>query len=142
MLDKGIFTVAKNALLPGSERAYNIMAALKISDRVLCSVHRARNVEHNELAHAVFDRVAKATGLSLDVIKLWLKWETGRVDLVKLPNDKYMPNPRSLAFESMSQDEFQRFWDEAWVVLSEKMLPKIPEAEFEIIKAIVGGRAQ
>lgn len=142
MESTALFTVGKGALLPKDDRAREMFrGGLSIGDKVLVKVHRARNVEHNALAHAVFDRIAKATGYSPEVIKLWLKRETGRVDLVKMPDGKYMPAPRSMKFESMSQDEFQAFWDEAWVIIGEQIMPHIPDKDFEEIRAIVTEKA-
>lgn len=134
-----LFTVAKGALLPDmtDDRARDLMDQLNVGDRLVVKIHRARNPEHNKLAHKVFDVIAKATGYSLHVIKLWLKNETGRVDLVKLPTGRYMHSPRSMKFESMGQDEFQAFWDEAWVIIGEQVMPHIPEKDFGEIRSIV-----
>lgn len=138
MESTALFTVAKGALLPKDDRAEDMLKnKLNVGDKVLVKVHRARNPEHNGLAHKVFDVIAKATGYSPEVIKFWLKNETGRVDLVKLPTGKYMQAPRSMRFESMSQDEFQAFWDEAWVIIGEQVMPHIPEKDFEEIRSIV-----
>lgn len=141
MQGKALFTVGKGALLPADERGSSLMNELKVGDKVLVNVHRARNPEHNALAHVVFERIGLAIGQPMDVVKLWLKWETGRVDLVKMPNGKFIPNPRSMSFESMSQDEFQKFWDEAWPVIGEKIMPNIPEKDFREIRDIVTGKA-
>ncbi len=141
MIAKGVFTAGKNALLPNDTRAHEIMHQLKPGDRVLMTVHRARNPEHNALAHVVFQRIADAIGKPMEVVKLWLKWETGRVDLVELPTGKHIPNPRSFKFESMGQDEFQAFWDEAWPIIAEKVLPNLPRETFEELRAIVAREA-
>jgi Protein of unknown function (DUF1367) len=142
MISKGVFKVIDTEiLLPYDDRARTIMQQLHDNDRVLVTVHRARNAEHNALAHAVFDRIADAVGLPQETIKLWLKWETGYVDIVQLPNGKHIASPRSFRFESMGQDEFQKFWDEAWVVIGEKILPQLPHEIFEEIRAIVGRKA-
>lgn len=137
MIAKGLFSAGKNVLLPADGRAHEIMGRLKPGDRMLLTVHRARNPEHNALAHVVFEKIGEAIGSPMEVVKLWLKWETGRVDLIRLPNGKHMPNPRSFSFESMSQDEFQAFWDEAWPIISEKVLPRLPRELFEELRSIV-----
>jgi hypothetical protein len=137
---KGLFTVGKNVMLPMDTRARDIMATLKPGDRVLVKVHRARNPEHNALAHVVFDRIAKATGHSIDEVKLFLKAATGRVDFVRLPNGKVIAAPRSLKFESMSQDEFQQFWDECLPIICEQILPDLPKREFEELREIIAGK--
>lgn len=127
-------------MLPSDDRGSSLMKELNPGDKVLVNVHRARNPEHNALAHVVFERIAQAIGQPMDVVKLWLKWETGRVDLVKMPNGTFIANPRSLKFESMSQQEFQSFWDDAWPIIGEKILPNIPEKDFLEIREIVGGK--
>ena len=139
MESKALFLVTNGALLPADDRGRDMLKDLKMGDKVLVKVHRARNPEHNALAHVVFDRIAKAIGQPMDVVKLWLKWETGRVDLVKMPNGQHIPNPRSLKFESMSQDEFQSFWNDAWPIIGEKILPNIPEKDFQEIRDIFAG---
>lgn len=144
MKAKGLFTVAKQAFLPSDERARGMFApgALKIGDKVLIKVHRARNPEHNALAHVVFDRVARAIGRPMKTVKLWLKWETGHIDLVQLPTGKYLPEARSLKFESMGQDEFQEWWDEALLIMQESVLTQIPQEEFDEIRAIITGESK
>lgn len=137
----GTFSVGKNVLVPFDQRGRDLMAALAPGDRVLVKVHRARNPEHNALAHAVFAEIGNAMSKPMEVVKLWLKWETGYVDLIRLPNGRVMPSPRSLAFESMSQDEFQRWWDEAWVVLAEKAMPRISQDVFDRIVSMVGSKS-
>ena len=139
---KGVFNVGKGALLPSDERARDLMRAMKTGDKVLVKVHRARNPEHNALAHVVFQRIADATGMTMDAIKLWLKWETGYVDIVAMPNGKRIAAPRSLKFESMSQDEFQSWWDEALPIINEKVMGKLPPKEFEEIRRIIAGKEQ
>jgi hypothetical protein len=142
MHGKALFEVHSGSLRPSRKdaRGETLMAKLHDGELVLIAVHRARWPEHNALAHTVFARIGEAIGQPLEVIKLWLKWETGWVDLIKLPTAQVIPVPRSLSFESMTQDQFQAWWDEAWVVLSEKALPKVPPDVFEEIQAIVNKR--
>lgn len=142
MQAKGLFSVAKNALVPMDGRGREMFgpAGLHIGDRVIVKIHRARNPEFNALAHAVFERIGNAIGQPMEVVKLWIKWETGRVDLVRLPTGKHIPNPRSVAFESMDENEFRDFWNDAWPIIAEKILPGIPEHDFQEIRNIVDRR--
>jgi Protein of unknown function (DUF1367) len=142
MKAKGVFTAIKhNGFIPYDDRAHEILNRMKEGDRVLLTIHRARNPEHNALAHVVFQKIAESIGQPSDVVKLWIKWELGYVDLVCLPSGRHLPVPRSISFAQMGQDEFQKFWDEAWVVIGEKILPQLPQKIFEEIRAIVGRKA-
>ena len=143
MRAKGVFaaSVVVPSLLPQDERAMEIMSKLKPGQHVLVNVHRARWPEHHRLAFAVFNKIAAAKGISVDTVVLWLKWELGYVDIVRLPNGKHIPSPRSIAWESMSQDEFAEWWREALVVLSEKILPGLPRELFDEIRAMVSPAA-
>lgn len=138
---KGTFSVGQNAILPQDDRAREIMRALTIGDKVLVKVHRARNPEHHRLAWAVFSRIGDAIGEPAEKVLLWLKVATGRVDFERLPNSKVIPLPRSIKFESMSQDDFQSFWNDCWPIITEQILPDLPEAEFNELRAIIAGKA-
>lgn len=141
MQAKGVFSVSNNALIPVDERAREIMAGRKIGDKVLVHVHAARWPEHHRMAWAVFSLIGAAKGVPPEKVLLWLKVATGRVDFEKLPNGKVIPLPQSINFESMSQDEFQRFWDDCWSVITEQLLPDLPEHEYEQIRTIVAREA-
>jgi Protein of unknown function (DUF1367) len=140
MRAKGVFIVSDgSALLPNDKRAHDLLARLNCGDRVLVRVHRARNPEHHNLAWAVWDRIGAARGVPGEVVLSWLKLATGRVDWLKLPNGRLCPQPQSIAFESMSQEEFQAFWDEAWPIICEYILPDLPQEEFDKLVNMVAG---
>jgi hypothetical protein len=135
---KGEFTVAKSAFVPKDERARAIMSSVSIGDRVLLKVHKARNPEHHGLAWKVFDKVGAAVGAPAEKVLLWLKVATGRVDFERMPNGKVVGVPHSIRFESMSQADFQAFWDDAWPVITEQICPGLPQHEIDDLIAIVG----
>lgn len=142
MTDKGVFIRSINGdFIPYDERAMEITISCPVGKKVLMRVHKARNPEHNGLAHAVFQKIAQAIGQPLDVVKLWLKWETGRVDLVKMPNGRRIANPRSFAFEAMSQDDFQAFWNDALPIIAEKVMPQMPQEVYEELRRMISGNA-
>lgn len=138
---KGIFTAGSQALIAHDARARDIMLRLQPGDRVLVKVHKARNPEHHRLAFAVLSRISEASGVPAEAILYYLKEQTGKVDIVRLPNGRHVPCPKSIRFESMPQDEFQAFWNEAWLIISERLLPGIPEKDFNEIRAIVAGNS-
>jgi Protein of unknown function (DUF1367) len=139
MRAKGVFVASESALLPNDKRAHDLLAGLNSGDRVLVRVHRARNPEHHRLAWLVWDRIGAARGVPGALVLSWLKVATGRVDWVQLPNGKLWPKEQSIAFESMSQQEFQAFWDEAWPLICEYILPDLPQEEFDVLVNMVAG---
>lgn len=132
-----MFSVKNNAFVPADDRAREIMSALKIGDKVLLNVHKARWPEHHRLAFAVMQRIADAKGVPVETVLTWLKVATGRVDFIQMPNGKVVAAPQSISFSAMSQDDFQRFWDECWLHISERILPNVSKDEFEEIRSIV-----
>lgn len=133
-----IFSVTKNALLPLDDRARELMAKLKLGDKVLVKVHRPRYIEHHRLTMSVLNKIADAKGVPVETLLTWLQVAMGRVDFVKLPNGKVVASRQSIAFASMDQTEFQRWWDEAWRLISEHILPGVDQKVFDEITGIVG----
>lgn len=126
-------------LHPVGEDATRVMKSIKPDEKVLVTVHRARYPEHHRLVMAVVSKIAEAMGVAHNVILLWLKWETGLIDIVELPNGMRCHDPRSISFESMGQDEFQEWWNDALIVIKEKMLPKLNAREFRQVRDIITG---
>ena len=127
-------------LVPADSRAKIITDAMAPDGKGLMWVHNARWPEHHNLAWLVFDKIGEAIGKPGENIALWLKYETGRFDYVALPDGRVVEHPHSLKFESMSQAEFQRFWDDALEIIKEKILPNISAEKFEEIRTMINGR--
>ncbi len=136
----GIFVAGKGVMLPQDERARNILGKLSPGDKVLVHVHKARWPEHNRLAWLFFTRVGEAIGKTPRQVATWLKVVTGRVDFIEMPNGKVVAAPQSISFESMGQDEFQRFWDEAVAIVCEHILPGTAPEAFDDIAALIAGK--
>ena len=142
MQAKGIFKAEPPVrFVPEDERALEILEGLNDGDKVLMWVHKARYPEHHKLAWAVFQRIADATGQTAENIALWLKLETGRFDYVQLVDGRVIEAPHSLKFESMSQAEFQLFWNDALEIVKDKVLPGVDEAVFNDLRNMISGRA-
>lgn len=139
MRTKAVFVRQGDVLAPAHEEGRNIVGRLKEGERVLLHVDRVRYPDHHRLVFAVFGELSKATGIPVDTIILWLKWETGLVDVVRLPNKKVIAEARSISWESMGQDEFQEWWNDALMVIKEKILPKVPRRNFEQIRSMITG---
>jgi hypothetical protein len=124
-------------LVPSDERAWKIMEELEQGKKLLVKIHKARWPEHHNLVWAVMDRIGKAIGQPKELVMALIKIRTGRVDFLQLRNGKKVPIPQSTRFESMSQQEFQAFWDDAWVVITEEILLGLKQKQYEEILGIV-----
>lgn len=142
MQAKGIFKAEPPVrFVPSDERALEILEGLKDGEKVLLWVHKARYPEHHKLAWAVFQKIADATGQTAENIALWLKLETGRFDYVQLVDGRVIEAPHSLKFESMSQAEFQSFWNDALEIIKDKVLPGVDDQVFNDLRELISGQA-
>jgi hypothetical protein len=144
MREKGVF---KKVTVMGGEmffavdgRAQEILANLSDGDKVFMWVHKARYPEHSRLSWSVVQRIGDAIGQPKELMMQWLKRETGRFDWVRMPDGTTEKAYHSIAFESMDQTEFQAFWNDVLVILTEQVLPKLPDDVFEDIRKMIEGK--
>jgi hypothetical protein len=142
MKAKGIFipSIDGESLLAVDDRAKAIVSGLDPTKKVLAWVHTARYPEHHRLAFAVMGKIADAIGATTECVLLWLKYETGRFDFVRLPDGTTEKSPHSIAFESMSQEDFQKFWNDALVPIRETVLPKVDDRTYNEIRDMIAGK--
>ena len=128
MRRKGLFmrgtSQGHDILVPVNSQALETIREVDQSTKVLCWVHKARYPEHHALAFAVMQKLADGCGVTVEVVLLSLKYETGRWDWVELISGAKVKHPRSIAFESMAQADFQKFWDDAIAVIKDKWLTR------------------
>lgn len=148
MKQKGLFRACHDPLVfglpfltPIDKRARNILAELAPDKKALVWVHTARYAEHHKFAFAVLQKIANACGVPVEVVLLSLKHETGRFDYVQLMDGRVIENPHSIAFESMDQADFQKFWNDALEVIKDKWLGKINADDYEEIRTMIAGKA-
>lgn len=149
MKQKGVFSLKLSHHVGGARilawyaedaRAKKIMNEVEIGKKTLMWVHKARYPEHHRYAFAVLAKIGDAMGLPAETILLWLKYETGRCDWIRMPDGRTVEHPQSIAFESMDQKEFQKFWDDALVVIKDKVLPRVPQEVYDEIVAMISGK--
>jgi len=127
-------------LAPEDERAREIARELVNSDKkALVWVHTARYPEHHRFAFAIMQKIADAIGVPVETVLLSLKYETGRFDYIQLVDGGIVENPHSIAFESMDQADFQKFWDDVLEVLKDRWMPKMAEDVFAEIRDMITG---
>lgn len=142
MKQKGLFRCAQAAppcLVPIDKRAHEIMAELAPDKKALIQVHTPRYPEHHGLVFMVLGRIAEYTKVPLRSVVLSLLYETGRFDYVKLLDGTVIPDPESLSPESMTQAEFQKFWDEAEKIIKTKWRGLMSPLMFEEIERLMKG---
>lgn len=140
MKARGLFTATRDGLLPADARAVTIMQEIGENKRALIHVHTARYPDHHRFAFAVLQKIGDAIGKPVEVVLLWIKHETGRCDYVRMPDGTTVLSPQSIAFESLDQKEFQDFWNDAMVVVKEKMLPHMDDKAYEELRDMLAGK--
>ena len=145
MNDKGLFKATMEGFAPFDRRGRDLHAKLLArTDHkpVFFTVRTARNPEFSSMAHVVFSKLADGCGVSIDAIKAFLKEETGRYDMVKMPTGKVLTLRRSVAFSAMTNEQFSAFWQDALPIIYEKLLGGVPSKEYDEIAAIIQGKRQ
>lgn len=91
-------------------------------DRLLVRLRQPRNIKHHRKYWALVRAACGASGLwhgNNDLCHLWLKHQTGHVDLIRLADGTEIQIPKSINFASMGQREFSTYYDRAIFALSE-----------------------
>lgn len=149
MSTKAAFVKRDGVLVPCDEDGREIMAALAEGRQVMVRVHAARNIFHHRKLFLLLRRVIDGGAWDGDEESLlnWLKIATGLVDTVVGPKGRAYYIPRSIAFESLPQDRFSRWFDRATFVISTRLLGsddwrKLRDEIGEIIDGEMGRRAR
>lgn len=100
------------------------LARVKVGEAVMVNVRRSRSGQQHRLFWAMLTRVAEATHFETpERLLAALKLALSRYDLMKMPNGRVVPVLHSISFDAMSQDEFQRFMDDAVNIICRDVLP-------------------
>lgn len=89
------------------------------NDRLRIKIEKGRNEKFNSLYHLMLSMMVKVinrgpASTSVDKLKKWVKYETGRYDVVKLDQDtpgghQVAIDWHSTSFAEMGEDEFHQF---------------------------------
>jgi hypothetical protein len=141
--DKGLFTITAEGFVPHDQRAVDMHAEMMRKDYhkpVFLTLRTARNPEFSAMAHVVFSKLADGLGVPMDAIKNYLKEQTGRYDLVKMPDGGVVKLRKSVRFSAMTEPEFRAFWDEALPIIFEKLLGRVKSKEYQEILDVLDGK--
>lgn len=143
MNEKGLFSITPHGFVPLDERAADLHKHLlrKQYDKpVFMTVRTARNPEFSAMAHVVFTKLADGLGVPMEVVKNYLKEQTGRFDLVRMPDGTVIKQRHSVAFSAMTEEEFRAFWTDCLPVILEKLLGNVRSSEYQEICDILDGK--
>lgn len=123
---KAVFRHVGASLVPVDEQALEALRAIPLGRDVMVSVKVARNPKHHRLLFAMLNLIVQRTNKfdGTDEALTALKIACGLVDpYIDAETGKTFFVPRSIAFESMSQDEFSGFFDRSVFVATSRWFP-------------------
>lgn len=136
-----------------ARHAEKMREQFKPGDRLRIVVERDRNGHFNALYHVMVSLCVDAinsgpASTDIDSLKRWVKLQTGRYDVVRLPK----PGPggetvaieyHSTSFASMGEDEFHRFAVDTCHLIRDRLAPWIEgSAEWPEIMELVNSIAR
>jgi hypothetical protein len=127
-MSKAVFTHEKlgpsHVLAPVDEEGCELLEALPTGKQVMVDVHAARNPKHHRLLFALFRMLMDGGAWEGDKDELLdrCKYAVGLVDWKIDHKGKSWPVPRSIAFESMDQVSFNKFFDRVCYYVAQNLL--------------------
>lgn len=100
-----------NALVPDADDSASQLARLPFGKALRAEVKQPRNTRHHRLYFALCHRIADAVGSTAENVSDLLKIETGHCDIIRSKKYGEIRLPKSIAFASMTQDEFSKFFE-------------------------------
>ena len=136
-------------LVPVDDEASDALAKVRDGRDVTVEFKMSRNPRHHRLFFALiqFVRIHSDTMATATVkqIKTALKLATGHVEtFVDCQTGQSVMVPKSIAFESMDQTEFNKFFDDAVSVIATRWMPPGSTAEevrMELLELVDGPHA-
>lgn len=140
-VNKGLFKATPDGFVPWDERGRQLLRKMAHKDKpIFMTVRSARNPEFSAMAHVVFSLLADGLGVPMDAIKSYLKEQTGRFDVVKMPDGSVTRLRHSIAFSAMGEEDFRAFWTDALPVIYEKLLGGVPSETYQQIVDVLAGK--
>ena len=119
------------------------LAKIAKGDRVMLRLVKGRSSPQLRLYWALLKHVAEGSHFEqAERLHVALKLALGRFDLMKMPNGKAVPIPHSTAFDSMSHEEFGKYFDDAVKVICRDVLPGVDSADLVAeVESMIGQKA-
>ncbi len=133
---KALFVKHLNSLVPTGQAAEDLLAKWKMGDKIMVEVRRPRNPQHHRLFFALAKAVVDNTDRykTVDLFVAACKIYAGHYDEIQMTDGRVGLIPKSISFESMSQDEFDPFFDRALDLASKVLSVDAPTIRDEIME--------
>lgn len=123
-------------LVPNCERSQKAWERMKPDDECVIDMRRPRNLKHSKKLFVLLKIVKNNSDdfSSVEMVLLAVKAALGRGQWIQLPKaSRPLFVPESIAFESMDQDEFERFYVDALNVVVSHFLPGMTSDQLDAI---------
>jgi hypothetical protein len=113
-----------HVLLPCDQDGVEMLRAMKIGKECLAEIHTPRNPSHHRMIFLLLRKAIDAGAWEGDEDNLldWLKYATGHVRTTIDHNGNPHYVPKSIAFASMDQAAFSRWFDRAVFAVCHRLL--------------------
>jgi len=113
-----------HCLLPLDDEGLELLKSMKVGREVIAEIHSPRNPRHHRLLFVLRRRIIDGGAWEGDAEGLldWIKYATGHVRTSVDHNGNVHYTPKSIAFASMGQDKFNRFFDRAVYAICHRLL--------------------
>ena len=127
------------SLRPADEQSEDWLRKITNGEYIMVEARKPRNIQHHRKLFALLNLVCEnidqpmTTEMLLGIIKL----RTGYCDVMQTAKGE-VALPKSIAFESMDQMQFSKFYDAAVRFIIEEILPvSRAELENEVLEMVV-----
>ena len=112
--------------------------ATKAGDLVMVETKKARNPKHHRKMWALITKVHETLPDEIthvyptpEKLMIGIKLALGYCETMILPDDTVVTIPKSIAFANMDQESFDKLYQQAMRLISQRLLPGIDNAELE-----------
>lgn len=120
------------SLHAADDAAKNFLRRLGDGEFMVIDAKRSRNVQHHRKLFALLQIVLENQERfrTVDELLDFFKIATGYCETLVFAGREYV-KPKSIAFESMGQDEFERFFDAVCDLIAKHILPTVTQPILE-----------
>jgi Protein of unknown function (DUF1367) len=120
-----------NKLYPVSQVDEEALEEIPQGKDVTVTIARARSNKHHRFFMALLKKICEnhPDYKRADQLLLWLKVRLGYVEEIRFHGDQVWWVAKSISFNSMGQDDFQKFFDASMDVISAEVIPGINQYE-------------